>query len=180
MKKLVIAVGMLLIPFVSQAESEQIESDIAPAVVKKVEPSTIIRPVHFPPVPVGWTMDVINNKVEYQSPINLKTNNSDTIIDFTYTIDTKGMDAKKYAESYVKEKECSKAKALGKGFYTTSCETLNTYAIFIGEVDNLYKIELHGDYASDASVLIKNYVNEIINGKHVFNDRTIGDAIDTN
>lgn len=143
-----------------------------------VSTDTLIRPVYFPPVPSGWSLNVLNTTIEYHSPINKKTNSSDTIVAFTYTKDTKGMDAKKYIDNYIKEKECSKATALGMGFYTTSCEKLNSYAIVIGEVDNLYKIELTGNYASDASVLIKNYVNEIINGKHVFNNRNIGDSFE--
>lgn len=76
---------------------------------------------------------------------------------------------------YVIKNNCAEKSQQGNGFYTTSCRKSNTYAIVIGEVDNLYLIELIGNYNHAAQAIIEQYVGNIVNGKKVFANRDIGD-----
>ncbi len=134
-----------------------------------------IVPVYFPAVPFGWKVIVgDDNSVSYIHTVG-NSNNNGTIIKMRYTRKTSRMDAAAYMDHYVYQHSCTDKIKQGTGFYTTSCMTNNTYTIVVGEVDNMYIIELKGDYNAAARAIIENYVGNIVNGKKVFMDRNIGD-----
>lgn len=144
-----------------------------------------IVPVYFPAVPFGWDVKVENNTVSYihaEAPDpatgRKASPGSATTIKMRYTRKTSRMDAAAYMDNYVNTHSCELKVKQGTGFYTTACMSTNTYAIVIGEVDNMYIIELIGQYNSAARAIIEHYVGSIVNGKHVFADRTIGDMTD--
>lgn len=144
-----------------------------------------IVPVYFPPVPFGWKVEVDKNVVKYthqddpnttaSSFINGQSSPTSTTINMYYTRKTAGRDAATFMNGYVNKNGCAEKSQQGNGFYTTACRKSNTYAIVIGEVDNLYLIELVGNYNQAAQVIIEQYVGNIVNGKKVFADRDIGD-----
>lgn len=137
-----------------------------------------IVPVNFPAVPFGWNVVISNNTVNYIHSTGTKSkapNPDATQIKMRYTRNTSGMDAATYMDNYVINHSCEPKTKQGTGFFTTSCITNNTYAIVIGEPNNMYIIELIGDYTAAARAIIENYVGAIVNGKKVFADRNIGD-----
>lgn len=139
-----------------------------------------IRPVYFPAVPFGWKIEISDdNTVSY---IHAKSEGSEsgTTIKMRYTRRTYGMDAAGFMDRYISANSCEDKTKVGKGFFTTSCGVSNTYAIAIGEKNNLYFIELVGNYSSASSAIISNYVNSIVSGKKVFKDRNIGDVSQNN
>lgn len=136
-----------------------------------------IRPVYFPAVPYGWKIEINDdNVVSYIHEKSANTESS-TTINMRYTRDTQWADAAAFMDSYISQHSCEDKSQVGKGFYTTSCGVTNTYAIVIGEPNNLYLIELIGNYNSASSAIISNYVNSIVTGKKVFKDRNIGEQI---
>lgn len=143
-----------------------------------------IVPVYFPAVPFGWKISIDNNVVTYSNAVKQKVRNETTMkgtfIKMRYTRKTSRMDASRYMDSYMNAHACTEKIEQGKGFYTTSCVTTNTYAIVIGEVDNMYIIELTGDYNNAARAIIENYVGSIVRGKRVFADRSIGEITPMN
>lgn len=138
-----------------------------------------IEPVYYPPVPFGWQVVINNdNTVSY-----IHANASDgadhtTTIKMRYTRKTANMDAECYMRNYTYSHSCTNMFKQGTGFYTADCLESNTFAIVIGEVDNLYVIELTGDYSNAARAIIESYVSDIITGKKVFADRNIGNMRD--
>ena len=120
-----------------------------------------IEPVYYPPVPFGWQVA-----------------DHTTTIKMFYTRKTANMDAERYMSNYVYNHSCTNMFKQGTGFYTADCLESNTYAIVIGEVDNMYVIELTGDYNNAARAIIEGYVSSIISGKKVFADRNIGNMRD--
>lgn len=134
-----------------------------------------IVPVFFPPVPFGWNIDIDDKVVRYVNVANAKVKTQATTIKMRYTRKTRRMDASAYMDNYISSHACSEKIEQGHGFYTTSCVTNNTYTIVIGEVNNMYIIELVGDYNAAARAIIENYVGSIIRGKRVFYDRSIGE-----
>lgn len=146
-----------------------------------------IVPVYFPAVPFGWKVEVDSNEnvvkythqddpnSTYGSFINGQSSPMSTTIKMYYTRKTMYRDAAAYMNDYVIKNNCAEKSQQGNGFYTTSCRKSNTYAIVIGEVDNLYLIELIGNYNHAAQAIIEQYVGNIVNGKKVFANRDIGD-----
>lgn len=132
--------------------------------------------VPFPPVPENWTQSVVGNAVEYYSPVPRGKKVSDSVVRITYTRNTGGRDALGYINDYAAKSRCDTTSKVGRGFYTTACPEINTYAVAIGEKDNLYLIELTGVYDNRCQALIEDYVRTIITGKHTFIDRYIGDV----
>lgn len=140
-----------------------------------------IRPVHFPPVPYGWQIEVKeDNTVSYYHKKSKKSEEIDTTINMRYTRRTIDLDAAAFMDDYVRTHSCEDKQQQGHGFYTTSCGVTNTYAIVIGEINNMYLIELKGSYSSAASAIIGDYVNSIVSGKKVFKDRNIGEMNSSN
>lgn len=133
-----------------------------------------IVPVHSPPVPEGWKQTLMGNVLIYTAP-KVKGQEEDTILRFTYSRNTHMQDAETFAQTYGTGHKCETTTKLGHGFYTLKCGAESTFTIVIGEVDNLYLIEMKG-LADDASkTIVNNYLKELINGKHVFMDRFVGD-----
>lgn len=135
-----------------------------------------IVPVYFPPVPFGWSISVDDNVVRYVNVAAAKGGKGQgTTIKMRYTRKTSRMDASTYMDWYIHNNSCSEKVTQGNGFYTTSCVNSNTYTIVLGEVNNMYIIELIGDYNAAARAIIENYVGSIVRGKRVFADRSIGE-----
>ena len=147
-----------------------------------------IVPVYFPAVPFGWNVLVQDNTVSYlydrnenteiPSKVDPENPRATTTIRMQYTRKTMHKDAAAVMDEYVSTNACNPKVKEGTGFYTASCLGINTYAIVIGEADNLYLIELTGEYNNAARAIIESYVGNIISGKRVFADRNIGDMTD--
>lgn len=138
-----------------------------------------IEPVYYPPVPFGWQVVVgTDNSVSYVHANPGEGADHTTTIKMFYTRKTANMDAERYMSNYVYNHSCTNMFKQGTGFYTADCLESNTYAIVIGEVDNMYVIELTGDYNNAARAIIEGYVSSIITGKKVFADRNIGNMRD--
>lgn len=138
-----------------------------------------IEPVYYPPVPFGWQVVVgSDNSVSYVHANQSEGADHTTTIKMFYTRKTAKMDAERYMRNYVYNHSCTNMFKQGTGFYTADCLESNTYAIVIGEVDNMYVIELTGDYNNAARAIIEGYVSSIITGKKVFADRNIGNMRD--
>ena len=138
-----------------------------------------IEPVYYPPVPFGWQVVVgTDNSVSYVHANQGEGADHTTTIKMFYTRKTANMDAERYMSNYVYNHSCTNMFKQGTGFYTADCLESNTYAIVIGEVDNMYVIELTGDYNNAARAIIEGYVSSIISGKKVFADRNIGNMRD--
>ena len=138
-----------------------------------------IEPVYYPPVPFGWQVVVgSDNSVSYVHANQSEGADHTTTIKMFYTRKTAKMDAERYMRNYVYNHSCTNMFKQGTGFYTADCLESNTYAIVIGEVDNMYVIELTGDYNNAARAIIEGYVSSIIMGKKVFADRNIGNMRD--
>lgn len=135
-----------------------------------------IRPVHFPAVPDGWSLSINGNTVVYKSG-GAKGKAPDSVVKFKYTRATNGLDAYGYIEDYINKYQCSSAKEQGKGFYTTSCKQQSTDAVVVGEIGNLYLLEITGIYSKVAVGLLNTYLNDILKSKYAFVDRFIGDKV---
>ena len=140
--------------------------------------ASIIRPAFLPAVPESWGVAIIGTTVEYTSPVNPKTQKvPKTIVRFTYSRRTNNKDAKTIIDEYVKSNGCKSPKQLGKGFYSASCSNIGRDVVVVGEISNMYTIELSGEYDRIAIDLINTYVNSIVNGKRTFEDREIGEKV---
>ncbi len=138
-----------------------------------------IEPVYYPPVPFGWQVVVgSDNSVSYVHSDKGEGPDHVTTIKMRYTRKTANMDAQTYMRNYAYTHSCNNLIKQGTGFYTADCLDSNTYAIVIGEVDNLYIVELTGDYNNAARAIIEGYISAIITGKKVFADRNIGNMRD--
>lgn len=137
-----------------------------------------VQVAYFPPVPESWNVTVEGDTVVYSSPVNRKTQPTpSSIVRFTYSKRTKGKDAQNVIDDYVKNNQCKEAKNLGKGFYTASCPNISRDVVVIGEVNNMYTVEISGDYNTVSTNLINTYVNSIVNGKRTFDNRDIGEPV---
>lgn len=191
-KSLAVALGtaaLVLTTFmssVSVAEAAEGVASVSPEAKKRYDDyMRNIVPVYFPAVPFGWDIRIKkDNSVVYtnEPPQQKREFEEDenagpmgTQIVMRYTRKTRRMNAAQFADSYINTHGCSTKEEQGNGFYTTACVTSNTYTIIIGEVDNMYIIELSGDYNSAARAIVENYVGAITSGKRVFNDRSIGE-----
>lgn len=134
-----------------------------------------IRIAYFPPVPEFWTQSIDHNTVVYKSPSGEQDKKALTEVRLTYSRDTKGRNAEQICDDYVKQKRCSPKERLGKGFFMTSCKLASVDAVFVGESDNMYTVEITGLYTREAKDLVNKYLNDIVKGKFVFRDRFIGD-----
>lgn len=135
-----------------------------------------VEPVYFPPVPENWTQEISGISVIYKSKAD--TNGySATQVKITYTNNTQGKDAQTIADEFAKSNACKTPKVEGKGFFSLSCPSIETSAVIIGESNNLYQIEISGELSQAGVALIQDYVRKIINGKLVFEDRTIGSKL---
>lgn len=129
----------------------------------------------YPPVPESWSVNIEGNTVIYESPVNKKQKTPLTKILFTYTKRTENKNAELLTLEYVKKHECKEPKRLGKGFYSASCPDIGRDVVIVGEPNNMYQIEIAGEYNSVALELINSYLNAIVGGKKTFVDRDIGE-----
>lgn len=129
----------------------------------------------YPPVPESWSVKIEGNTVIYESPVSKKQKMPLTKILFTYTKRTENKNAELLTLEYVKKYECKEPKRLGKGFYTASCSDIGRDVVIVGEPNNMYQIEIAGEYNSVALELINSYLNAIVGGKKTFEDRDIGE-----
>lgn len=137
-----------------------------------------IQIAYFPPVPESWNVTIEANTVIYTSPIDKKTQPTPrTTLRFNYSKATNGQDAYDLIRDYVKKNSCRQTKQLGKGFYTASCPSMSRDVVIVGEINNMYTVEIIGDYSTVAMGLINTYVTQIVTGKRTFDDREIGDRI---
>lgn len=134
-----------------------------------------IEAARFPAVPDKWNIEVLDNAVIYTAPLDAKKNAIPTTVKLTYTKKTNNQEARGFIDAYSMSHQCSDIKRVAHGFYTTTCKGSDTFAIAIGEVSNMYLIELTGIYDASAKSIINSYIKNITTGKHVFYDRTIGD-----
>ncbi|MCR5536638.1 MAG: hypothetical protein K6F05_04400 [Succinivibrio sp.] len=139
--------------------------------------ATEIRSAHLPPVPEGWNIKVNGQTVIYSSPKKGDSQRHASVLKFTHTKNTNGLDAQGYMEGYISQYNCSREKQLGKGFYTVSCRKKATDAVVVGEENNMYLLEITGEYSKTAVALLNTYLNEIVKGKHTFEDRDIGEKV---
>lgn len=140
--------------------------------------TSVIRPAYFPAVPESWGVAIVGNTVEYSSPTNPKTQKQPkTVVRFTYSRSTNQKDAKTIIDEYVKNNGCKSPIQQGKGFYTASCASIDRDVVVVGEVSNMYTVELCGEYDRIAISIINAYINSVINGKRTFEDREIGEKI---
>lgn len=142
--------------------------------------ATAVQVAYFPPVPESWNVTVEGDTVVYSSPVNKTQPTPNSTIRFTYSKRTLGKDAKKVVDDYVNQNQCKEAKTLGKGFYTASCPNIGRDVVVIGEVNNMYTVEISGDYNTVSTNLINVYVNSIVNGKRTFDNRDIGEPVNSN
>lgn len=142
--------------------------------------ATAVQVAYFPPVPESWNVTVEGDTVVYSSPVNKTQPTPSSTIRFTYSKRTLGKDAKKVVDDYVNLNQCKQAKTLGKGFYTASCPNIGRDVVVIGEVNNMYTVEISGDYNTVSTNLINAYVNSIVNGKRTFDNRDIGEPVNSN
>ncbi len=137
-----------------------------------------IRSAHFPPVPEGWTIEVNGNTVIYKSPSGGKNNlPSASVLRFTHTRNSGGLDAEKYIQDYINTNECERANQLGIGVYRSTCRSNKSDVVVAGEVNNMYLLEIQGEYSKSAVATMQAYLDEIIKGKHTFEDRNIGEKV---
>lgn len=141
------------------------------------EDASEIRNVYFPPVPEFWEQSIEGQSIVYSAPSAQQGGKSPTEIKITYTRRTDGRDALAMIKEYGKLHQCATERQLGVGFYMTSCKDYGTDAIFIGEPNNLYEVEISGIYTREAKDLVSRYLSEIIKGKRTFLDRSIGDSL---
>lgn len=139
-----------------------------------------VQIAYFPPVPESWNVTVEGDTVVYSSPVNKTQPTPSSTVRFTYSKRTSGKDAKAVVDEYVNKNQCKEAKTLGKGFYTASCPNISRDVVVIGEVNNMYTVEISGDYNTVSTNLINTYVNSIVNGKRTFDNRDIGEPINSN
>ena len=134
-----------------------------------------VVPVPAPAVPEGWTIKLLDKVLVYEPP---KIKNGPVFqLRFTYSRNTHEEDATAYSKTYATAHKCEYNKQIGVGFFSLKCEEENTFAIVIGEVNNMYLIEVKGQANEGVKIIIGNYLQELINGKHVFVDRHIGDQV---
>lgn len=136
-----------------------------------------VQLAYFPPVPESWNVSVEGETVVYSSPVSKTQPTPSSIVRFTYSKRTYGKDSKDIVDDYVKKNQCRDAKILGKGFYTASCPNIGRDVVVIGEVNNMYTVEISGDYNTVSTNLINTYVNSIVNGKRTFENRDIGEPV---
>lgn len=134
-----------------------------------------VRTAYFPPVPEGWSVRIDNTTVVYSSAARNEHNGPLSQLKFTYSRSTHGMDAAGVADDFIERNRCSPKVEQGKGFYTAGCKLLGTDVIVIGEVNNVYRIEITGSYSREVTMLLNKYVNDIVRGKRTFEDRDIGE-----
>ena len=137
-----------------------------------------IRAAHFPPLPEGWSVSLINNlTVVYRSPLARNSSAPSSVLRFTHTRKTEGKDAQGYMDDYVRRNSCDRPEQQAIGGYLTSCHATETVAMVVGEPNNLYLLELSGVYSKTAVDTFNTYLNEIVRGKHTFEDRDIGEKV---
>lgn len=134
-----------------------------------------VRTAYLPPVPDGWSVRVDNTTVVYSSAARNEQNGPLSQVKFTYSRSTHGLDAAGVADEYIERNRCSPKVEQGKGFYTSGCKLMGTDVIVIGEVNNVYRIEVTGSYSREVTMLLNKYVNDIVRGKRTFEDRDIGE-----
>ncbi len=147
------------------------------------KPETEVDIVPFPPVPLRWTQSISGTSVIYTSPQdkpsdsreqNENTATLSSEVRITYTKRTQGMDAYGYINAFVSKHQCRAPLRVGVGFYTAACPDSGSNVVVIGEVGNLYLIEISGIYDRSVKALVEGYVRAIISGKRVFHDRNVG------
>ncbi len=136
-----------------------------------------VQLAYFPPVPESWNVTVEGETVVYSSPVSKAQPTPGSVVRFNYSKRTHGNDAKAIIDDYVKKNQCKDPKLLGKGFYTASCPNIGRDIVVIGEINNMYSIEISGDYNTVSTSLINTYVNSIVNGKRTFDNRDIGEPV---
>ncbi|MGN0914898.1 MAG: hypothetical protein ACI4NE_00900 [Succinivibrio sp.] len=139
-----------------------------------------VKVAYFPPVPESWNVSIEGHTVVYTSPAskdkNRKSKTPLTTMRFTYSKATSGKDAYEVISEYVKQNKCKAAVEQRKGLFTASCPDISRDIVVIGEVNNLYQIEISGQYNATSMRVINEYINNIVSGKMTFVDREIGEA----
>ncbi|MCR5084153.1 MAG: hypothetical protein K6A65_01455 [Succinivibrionaceae bacterium] len=150
-----------------------------PALAQGEVNNSEVRPAYFPPVPMDWTQRIQNNAVEYLSPRDEFTRKGPppTIIRFGYSRHTEDMPAEEYARHYSMLNQCEQPVQRGIGFFSVKCNDINTFALVIGELDNMYTLEMIGVVQPEGRRIMEQYLNNIIGGRHTFRDRNIGDPL---
>lgn len=150
--------------------------------------SAQIQVATLPTVPESWTVSIEGTTVIYASPVNKKLKQPSSSVRFTYSKrttekneegETITLDAKAVTDRYVKKNECKAPRQLGIGFYTAACPSISRDVVIVGEANNMYTVEITGEYTSIAKSLINEYVRNIVNGKRTFEDRNIGEPVGT-
>ena len=145
------------------------------SVIASAENFTEVRNVFFPPVPENWSQKIENNAVIYSAPITKKGEEPVSVVKLTYSRSTGGKTAETLIDEFMEVKHCDSKQKIGKEFYMTSCKFAKTDAIFVGEVDNMYSIEVIGTYTHEAKAVVNKYLNDIVKGKRTFKDRSIAE-----
>ncbi len=145
--------------------------------VVNAENLTEVRNAFFPPVPDNWTQKIENNTVIYSAPVLKQGEAPLSIIRLTYSRATAEKTAENLIDDFIKLKHCENKQQIGKDFYMTSCKLAKVDAIFVGEVNNMYRIEVQGVYTTEAKNIVNKYLNDIVKGKRTFKDRTVADKI---
>lgn len=140
------------------------------------EQSQQIDFVPFPAVPLRWTQESSGKSVIYKSPegIGIDGETVTSEVRIIYTKRTHGQDAQGFINSYITELKCDAAKRVGVGFYTAACPSAEANVIAIGELGNMYQIEITGVYDRAVKALVEGCVRQVVGGKRVFRDRNIG------
>ena len=154
------------------------EGAAAPAPLYDYRAPSPIRFASLPPVPEGWNVSIEGKTVLYSSPgISSRDPTPAATVRFGYSASTRGLTAKALVEQYSERYKCRKSQRLGFCFYSTSCPSLGIDFIAVGEVDNLYTIEINGRYTRESVGLVNTYLTEVVSGKYTFLDRNIGENV---
>lgn len=147
------------------------------AATVNAENLTEVRNAFFPPVPDNWTLKIENNTVIYSAPVLKQGEDPVSVIKLAYSRATADKTAENLIDDFIKLKHCEKKLQIGKDFYMASCKLAGVDAIFVGEVNNMYRIEVQGIYTTEAKSIVNKYLNDIVKGKRTFKDRTVADKI---
>lgn len=147
------------------------------ATVVNAENLTEVRNAFFPPVPDNWTLKIENNTLIYSAPVQKQGEEPASVIKLAYSRATADKTAENLIDDFIKLKHCENKQQIGKDFYMTSCKLAKVDAIFVGEVNNMYRIEVQGVYSSEAKGIVNKYLNDIVKGKRTFKDRTVADKM---
>ncbi len=145
------------------------------ATVVNAENLVEVRNAFYPPVPENWTQKIQNKEVIYSAPVIKTGEDPISVVKLSYSRATAEKTAENLIDDFIKLKHCENKQKIGKDFFMTSCKLAKVDAIFVGEVNNMYRIEVHGVYTPEAKSIVNKYLNDIVKGKRTFKDRTVAD-----